>query len=941
MPAYVLPQVRVFQDRRRVPAAAVNPLLAHISGPHAQLVRYAETDEQVLGRLGFYDRLLATPYTWPNRAAGATVDQSYTKLFVKNGILKYFEDDIGQGSVITKAAGYNNRIAAAFNFATNSFGNRDTRLLDRDVRVGDIVKVRGITSGSVPITLWSYVKGLLGQAVAATVAAAVADTANAASQSASTTVAKIGGVHNCATMSANASLYEGRPSGYINETYDILVTEGSVGGDYTIARLRVLSGSGLDDVASVTPAANGNPTTIGARGLKVTFTDLDTTACSASAAGDGVSADDLIAGQRWQVVVHQVFSPAAATSGGTYTGTEDTTYVVEVSRGGAYSGATKPQIMVSTINGTDLSGPTLVAAAASPVTVGSYGATIRFSGSGLRKGDRYYIAVTAAGQGALNAIEIGHNLDTAIPGGSQVDLSLFILRPTLSITRERFGFAPILNWETSTTEITVADGITVYDDTWTSAGVPQALNLYSESTQNYGELFVEYRAWRSELIGQVGGITDPADLDTAITGPLHPDNPLKWGVFKALENANGAVVHFTAVQDPDDDDSWVAVLEKILGRDDVYVLAPLTRRPTVHALFAAHVDAQSSPEQGNWRETILNLAGVPEIPIVAAGSTVPGHVEPTTTDSGTALAIIEDDPTTSGTQYTRLRCTSNNAPFVTLGARPGDVVRILYTSDGFGHMAYSSFVVDAVETEGQLRLVSGPNAPITVAVKFELWRNLSADDEAAEIGNNAGSFGSRRVSCVWPDQIESSGTVQEGYFLAASIAGLISGVLPQQGLTHLEIAGYTDVPRTTLKFNRTQLDRMAVSGVWIVTQDPNSGRIFSRHAVTTADYNDIDAREEAQNRKIDAISYRYKNQLAPYIGVVNVVPAVEERIRADIEQLNRDMMVEGATPELGGLMVSAEITSFRRHLTFRDRYVVTIAVVQSYPLNNVDVHIVL
>ena len=81
MSTYVLPQVLVFQDFTRVVAAAANPLRAHISGPHAHLIRYADDDERADGKLGFYDRLTDTPYAWPNRPAGATVNVAHTPTY--------------------------------------------------------------------------------------------------------------------------------------------------------------------------------------------------------------------------------------------------------------------------------------------------------------------------------------------------------------------------------------------------------------------------------------------------------------------------------------------------------------------------------------------------------------------------------------------------------------------------------------------------------------------------------------------------------------------------------------------------------------------------------------------------------------------------------------------------------------------------------------------
>jgi predicted CXXCH cytochrome family protein len=68
-----------------------------------------------------------------------------------------------------------------------------------------------------------------------------------------------------------------------------------------------------------------------------------------------------------------------ATSGGTYTGTEDQTYTVTVSTGGAPgSGAA----ITVTSTGADSSGPTPVTAFDTPIAVGSFGVTISFSDGG-------------------------------------------------------------------------------------------------------------------------------------------------------------------------------------------------------------------------------------------------------------------------------------------------------------------------------------------------------------------------------------------------------------------------------------------------------------------------------------------------------------------------------------------------------------------------------
>jgi hypothetical protein len=703
-----------------------------------------------------------------------------------------------------------------------------------------------------------------------------------------------------------------------------------------VARLSVSSASGNDDVGDVTPSAAGPPTAIGTRGLEVTFSDEDMAACSLSADAEDppVAYNDLIEGQVFEVTVAQAFTAPVATSSGDYDDPRDTTYIIEVSRGGSFGVVDpddEPQIQVSTTNGIDSGVPVNVPAAATTVPVGTHGVEVEFSGAGLRLGDRYYIAVTAEAEGPMRTLVLGHNIQDDIPDGTPCDVTLFI-RKDIQVEKNRTHAPPLTNWETSETEITLKSGIEAFDSSWTDNEVEQPLPVLSEDSQEYGAVFVEYRAWESTLCEVVNAIDDVALLNDEISGPLVPENPLKWGVFKALSNSNGTEVKFTAVCDPDKTEKWIDLLEILLGRDDVYGLVPLTRTRTVQDLYAAHVDAQSTPEEGLWRAAWFSLSGVPSISVVD---------ETTSTDDEVVKATITDDPGTSGTQYTLLQVPEANGQFITNGVRAGDIVRALYTSDGFGGETFSEFVVDEVQNEDKIRLLAGPGAAVNVAAKMEIHRNLSATEEADEIARDAGAWNNRRVRAVWPDTIETSGTVQEGYHLAAALAGLTSGVVPHQGLTNLEIAGFTDVPRTTTKFNKPQLDAMAVAGTWIVTQDLRDGQIFSRHAVTTGDNENIVDREEMVVRNVDSISFRFKDHFKPFIGVTNVTPSNLPQLAVEADALIDVLKTELANTRLGGQLIDAEILELRPHTTLCDRVVMSLDTDIPFPLNNLEIHLVI
>ena len=935
MATYVLPQVLVFQDFTTQPAVAANPLSAHIAGGHAQLIRYANEDERKFGLIGLYDNLNDTIVDWPNRPAGAVVDQAYTKLFIENALLHYFSDPLSSGSEITVAEDYNNRIVSnGINFASNGAYARDAAFYDRNVTIGDVIKVRGVPTGpdatGNPVTLWTYVKGLVAAEVPADIGDVVADSGNAVEISAmvhqsSSTLSEV-------SVSSAINSYDGRASGYLQESYSIIVTDSSVNGDATTATLRVISASGTDDHTNVIPAAFGQPTSIGSRGLSLVFTN-----------GEG---GNFIAGQQAVYAVSQTFLPPTIESGGSYSAQQDTTYIITVTKGGSFTlegdpGATDAEISVTTADGTDQSGPVRVPYNTA-FSIGTKGVTVVVSSedinSGLRLGDRYYIPVTGISEGAIRTIVLGQNLDSTFAAGDDVSIDLYIRKPVLEVTANRTGMAPLTNWTQNETQLTVNSGIIAYDSTWTDNGVALPLEVESSAALDYGVVYVEYRAWLATLINTVNSISDAANIDD-ISGPLDPENPLKWGVYKALTNSNGTPVLYTAVLNPDEPTTWDDVLQVLLSRDDAYELVPLTRNATVLGMYQAHVNSASSASEGLWRVTWFNLQGMPEIPIVSAGSNIPNHLEPTTTNGLPALATFSDDPFSAGDQYTICTVPAANSAFIANGVRPGDIVRALYTGDGFGNFTYTEFVVDQVQSENQLRLKTGPAAPQPVPSKIEVWRNLSATEEAVAIGMVAGAYNDRRVRATWPDRIESSGTSQEGYFLNCALAGLASGVLPQQGLTHVAINGFSSTQRTNDKFNKPQLDSMAVRGVWVVQQQL-SGEIYTRHAVTTGDYVDINQREEMVTRNVDSISYRFKDYFAPFIGVSNVTPSMRDIILGGMDKLIRTLKTERTTPQLGGQLIDATVDRFYVSEIFKDRYVSYITLQVPYALNNIELHLV-
>lgn len=1048
----ILTQSDLFARSAIIPASVLEPLQAHISGPQAGLHRYATAAEKTLISLGSYNPNTDADYDYPDKADDSLVDLNYVKLFADSAQLKYFEDLIGSDDTVAPVSNHPNRIrAAATSFKANGASYPRSSSIEADVQVNDVVYIRGVVSAT-NIELTTFVQGFVAEVVAASVASSVADAANKSTQSASSSSSQTAGASNCVVIDAlDHTDYDGLKDGNITETYDVEVTQGSVGGDATTATLKVTSTSGNDNVASVTPAAFGSATDIGTRGLTATW---------ANTVSGGCSGQDFVVGQKWRIVVNQDYTNAGAgTSAGTYTGVgsaEDTTYIIEVTRGGFFTkvlqvdapaaapnvstlttggtvpdddyfvvvtyvggtsgettasaesnvttsgggtstitvqspadadGATQykvyvsttsgsgyklqgtatnlgtpvtlttyngagtaysatntslgiqpnpvmPQITVTTSTGIDLSGPTTLSVSGSKVTwalvaanIGTKGITWLPSGtsaSAVVKGDKYRVTATAQKEGAYKTLVLGHNLPTTpvdMTTATDLDLKLYVKKSGLEITKNRLESPPDVNWVAAADTFTTKSGITATDSRWT-AGTKYPVTSAT--------LYLEYREWLQDLIDTVGSISDPDNIETAI-GTVTPDNPLAYGVYKALQNSNGQPVNYSSVSDPDDTDAWGKVLELIDTLPNMYGLVPLTDNADVHTAFFNHVKAQSSEEVGSYRNLWLPLTAITSKVVVDVTKT---------SDGQTALATLIDNPSVTGTQYTYLQVPAGNAKFITNAVAVGDIVRYLYTTDGFGNASWTEFTVASVVNEDTLILKTGHSVAVTSPQKVEVWHNNTKDEIVTDLIDQANGFSHKLVQVIWPDELVDGSTTFDGMFAGAMYAGLASAVPPHQGLTNVQVLGATDVPRTTSFLNYSQRKRLAEGGVWVIEKDPATALLYCR-AATTTDVSTIENREEMIVRDINASLYAILAQLAKYVGTSNIVDSTINQMRADAKSVEGFLKQRTNVNRIGSMINSINISDVRQHTTLKDRLVITLSLDTPFPVNKVVLSVVM
>ena len=924
---YVLPQPIIHQIFQQTVAAPVRRLHACLIGPNAQVLRYSEAAEKARIYVGQYDNAgelidgdYKTCYSWPDRPTGAIVEQDTARLFIDNALLRIFRDT---SSTMTRTD-VNKLRHPTISFAKNGSYARSAALL-RDIQIGDVVAVKA----GADKTLYSYVRDIEGEPIAASLSEVTRYSSNAAAQAVSTGVTQGADNVSDVTAVADASDFNGLADGLVSDTYTITVTQGSTGGDATTARLRVTSASGKDDDAEVIPSDWDVETAIGSNGLLLTFSSVD---------------EEFIEGDTFTVVANGFWQLPVLTISGTYTGTKDRVYIVEVTKGGLWSEG--PQITVVADDASDRSGPTTItisstvgttttastgAAFTVAAALGQYGISGRFSDEGLCLGDRWKFTATAATEGAMKTLVLAHSLDESIAEDDtdeNIELSIYI-RKNVEIPRKSISTPGAYSFGTSATQVCVFADLQATDSSWVDAdGELVPLNIISdEIVPGSNKLYVEYRAWLQAKVGVLNSISDISDIDQ-IPGVDNEENPLKHAMAKALENNNGQPVRYVAVSDPSSLSAWTDALGVVKSNKFVYNLCPLSYDTAVLEAFDAHVQAQSGELAARWRGAFFGLQGVTKTDLVNATLS---------SDEETVMATVADDPGTSGTQYTYMAITSANADLLTLDIRAGDIVRYKYTADAWGDETYSEYVIDEVLTEDTLRLVSGPSAAEPTPRRVEIYRNLTKTEQAAAIATNARVWDSQRIKCCWLDNVTGAGQPSTPtYFVAAAAAALVGGVAPHQPVTHVALNGFGGLSGVRGYFDMDQLNSMGGNGVWIVEED-ETGLMFNRQAVTTANYSEPKLREESYTRNVDSISYYFWDLFAPFIGKSNVTEDLMEVLKTEIKAGIQFLRESGRTPMLGGQLRDATLTDIHQHVEFPDRIVISLSCSVPFPFNNAEV----
>lgn len=797
---------------------------------------------------------------------------------------------------------------------TNKFkgGTLNSGLHGRAVQVGDIVYTTGTNGGA---QTRRTVRSLLGTDVAASVGTPAVSPYNPVATTAAVTTVSV--PTNGTVTVDDAALFDGLAVGSkvdnkYGEEYIVTVTTGGLPG---VAVVAVSTVSGHFSATNVATAAGAD-------------TDdflIDNTAvfggCAITIGLGGGTGVVLVQGQVFRFKLKGTYIPIAMGTGlavsGTYTGTKDTTYLIEVieknTSGADFSGA---KVRITDTAGIDDVIDSTTIAEATNFDLGSLGLQAKFEDLAvvvckLRVGDIFSVAATAATASTTT-------FDKIVLDGPAVDTAIFAVAGTLYEVQMRLPFTGKILATDSVDEVAWEQTGNVSLD-YESA---LALNVTDRTSSPWcpfvdaiGTLEVSFRAivptTASEALQNAGTAAEIAEK----AGPDDLDNDLGYAVARAWEASGGKTTYFSntgGIELADFTDAF----KKISSTKATYALGIVTSDDTIVAAARAHAVAMSAETVKNFRKIYFGVDS-------------PGQYR--------VLALQPDDQyftctiSAYGPLNRMVTLGAGDVDFTTLDLHDGDLLVLPNANE--------SHEIESVLSATELLLKTGPASPVSPAVPFYLDKVNTVANQKSYLRAKARAQAQARATMVWCENgtatVNGTTTVIPCRFLACYVAGLRAGLRPQQGLTRREIPMITSASAMHTRYTPTDLNEIAADGVLIITQDVDSGKIYIRHQLTTDSSNGILLYEDNVYPIVDYLSFQYDDGLDPFVGKKNVTQATLTEMRNVIADISEEAKNADYNSAIGPLIVGYSNLTVTRNALVRDRVDTSIDVEIPTPLNTI------
>lgn len=428
-------------------------------------------------------------------------------------------------------------------------------------------------------------------------------------------------------------------------------------------------------------------------------------------------------------------------------------------------------------------------------------------------------------------------------------------------------------------------------DDGTSFIIPSGI---APSTWNGAQIYVGYRAlnYDPDLVDNFLTIESLDDIDSKFgENQAVVDNPLPFALTMALANTRTAVngVALTADEFSGLLGSGTVTSEHtraidLISSQEVYALAPLTADNTEIGKYRSHVDSLSVPTEKRERIFFAN----PEITWEVDKATTAR----TRRDLTQALMLKRSFYTFPDTCYFKVT------------SWPVQKLNSTYLANMYA-LNLSEYAILAKTYTLADGTVYKEGTPITSTV----FTALKADTAQYQF---------------------DAYIPVPGCFVAACIAGQVSGQYPEQGHTNLPIAGPAKLKYSNDWFTESQLNTIASGGNYIMT---NTGGVVScRHQLST-DMSTIEARELNITKSLDFTAKYLRNMLVGFIGRKLITPAFLKVLGTIISGLGLTLVKEG---RLNGFRV----TGIRQDTVSPDTVLVSIEVQPKYPVNYIKIDLI-
>jgi hypothetical protein len=433
-----------------------------------------------------------------------------------------------------------------------------------------------------------------------------------------------------------------------------------------------------------------------------------------------------------------------------------------------------------------------------------------------------------------------------------------------------------------------------------------------------GDVYMGYKALRTDLAGRVLAIDDVDDLKGQL-GTIDDDNPLALACEMALANTTGRVRAITVSSN--DLAGYLSALNDSEG-ERLYAMVPLTQSPDILAAFKAHTVQMSTPANASWRVTIVNSA-IPTTQSIGQYSS--SFVNANAGNNSVSLIAG------------KYVLTSSNSTFISDGVAPGDMVYFTVATPSGEVGAHQ--VLEVVSNQ-QLVIQT---SQVSAAVSFYISRTMSKSQSATAVADFSRTMNHSRVWHVQPDTVGISinGVTKylPGYYLCAALAGMVAGFPVQQGFTNIGVAGILDLKRSNFFFSKDNLNTMAEAGVCLFVQESQGGLPYCRHELTT-DMTVLEYREMLVVKNWDYLSYFYLDKLKGFIGSWNITPDTMNTVRQTITAAS-ELVKAKKLPKIGAPLLGYKINKLEQNAFNKDNLDVELDISVVYPLNYLNLHLVI